>query len=101
MTGDYNSPKKLDVLYTGYNDIIANLGVSDARDVAKNVINNYETMPGLYGTPTQYEGEMSIKIVDYIFVTENVTVENFGVAIDEKLTWLSDHLPIYADIILE
>ena len=101
MTGDYNSPKNLPILYTGYNDITNKIGVKDTRDVAKEVINNYVTCPGLYATPSKYNGMMSTSVIDYIFVTDNVNVETFSVVADEGLETVSDHLPIYADIILK
>ena len=100
MVGDYNSPKNLSFLYTGYNDIIKNLGVKDSRDVADTVINGYITMPGLNTAPSKYTSGMSQKIVDYIFVNDVVDVNAFDVVYDNNTTAASDHLPIYADITL-
>lgn len=98
MVGDYNSPKNLSLLYTGYNDIINNLGVSDTRDVADTVVNNYVTMPGINTAPSTYTSGMNTEIVDYIFVTDDVKVNSFDVVYNQNTTAVSDHLPIYADI---
>lgn len=102
MTGDYNSPKNLSILYTGYNDIKKGLGVSDTRDVAEQVLNNYVTSPGINSKPSTYGGSgMNTSIIDYVFVKNVEKVLLFDVIYDAKTTATSDHLPIYADITIK
>lgn len=102
MTGDYNSPKDLSFLYTGYNDIKKGLGVEDTRDVAQTVLNNYVTCPGINTKPSTYSGSgMSTSIIDYVFAKNVEKVLRFDVIYNTKTTATSDHLPIYADITIK
>ena len=102
MTGDYNSPKNLSLLYTGYNDIINGTGVRDTRDIAATIDGNYTTCPGRNTKPSTYSSGMSTSIIDYIFANTAVKeVKKFGVIYNSDTTTVSDHLPIYADASFE
>ena len=102
MTGDYNSPKNLSFLYTGYNDIIKGTGVRDTRDIAATIDGNYTTCPGRNTKPSTYSSGMSTSIIDYIFANTAVKeVKKFGVIYNSDTTTVSDHLPIYADASFE
>lgn len=93
LTGDFNTREQSEY----YESFMKDTGVKDAKYEAKKILHNYSTFVGLNNPPR--EGNWSC--IDHIFINDKATVELFDVIIDHDAQKASDHLPIYADIILK
>ena len=93
MTGDYNTTEQSSY----YTDFMKNVGVKDAKYVAKTLVKDYCTFSGYKTKPK----EGNSYCIDHIFVNDNVEVKQFDVIIDHSVENASDHIPIYADIFLK
>lgn len=93
MTGDFNTKES-----TSYYQTLLTMPVSDAKYSAETLVRNYESFlsPRWGGSPLA--GDQ--KSLDHIFCTDDVRVLLFNTIIDNQVDTISDHLPIYADIIL-
>ena len=92
MTGDFNAYDPSEI----YNRLLSEIGVKDARHIADKVDHGYMTFIG-WPNGVCKEG----KGIDHIFVNNNATVKLFDTVIDHDVEKVSDHVPIYADIILK
>lgn len=90
LTGDFNFSKGCDE----YNAVTA-LGLKDTQDIAT------ETMSGR--TYHDYKGGTSGKPIDYVFVNSKITSVSKYQIIRDKINYfyVSDHYPIYADMVIE
>lgn len=94
MTGDFNTPEQSD-LYTGF---ISETEVKDAKYEADKLVRKYSTF---IGWPNGKFKEGSENCIDHIFVNKNTDVLLFDCVIDHDVEKTSDHIPIYADIVLK
>lgn len=92
MTGDFNTVEQSEY----YENFMKDTGVKDAKYEAKTLVREYNTFSGFNKPPK--EGNTSC--LDHIFINDKATVELFDVIIDHDVQKASDHLPIYADIML-
>ncbi len=90
LTGDFNFSKGCDE----YNSITA-LGLKDTQDIA------VETMSGK--TYHGYNGGTSGKPIDYVFVNSKITsVSKYQIIRDKiNFSYVSDHYPVYADMVID
>lgn len=92
MTGDFNAYDPSDI----YNRLLNEMNVKDARHIAEKVERGYVSFIG-WPNGVCKEG----KGIDHIFVNNNASVKLFDTVIDHDVEKVSDHVPIYADIILK
>lgn len=90
LTGDFNFSKGCDE----YNSVIE-LGLKDTQDIAT------ETMSGK--TYHGYNGGTSGKPIDYVFINNKITsVSKYQIIRDKiNFSYVSDHYPIYADMLID
>ena len=93
MTGDFNTTEQTSY-YTAF---MKNVGVKDAKYEAKTLVKDYCTFSGYKTKPK----EGNSYCIDHIFVNDKAEVEKFDIVIDHSVEEASDHIPIYADIILK
>ena len=100
MTGDFNTRES----QSQYNQILSSLGMTDARydegvDLVRDVC-TYTSLPSgeaIGGTVTQANRNN----IDHIFINDKLDSLLFNVVVDHNVVNISDHLPIYADLILK
>ena len=98
MTGDFNTRES----QAQYNQILSSLGMTDARydegvELVRDVC-TYTSLPSgeaVGGTVTQANRNN----IDHIFINDKLNSLLFNVVIDHNVVNISDHLPIYADLI--
>ena len=93
MTGDFNTYEQ-DATYTKFMNAT---GVKDAKYKAKTLVKDYCTFSGFKVLPKPGNS----KCIDHIFVNTQVGVKQFDVVTDHDVAYASDHIPIYADVILK
>lgn len=93
MTGDFNTREQSEY----YTKLMNDLGVKDAKYEAETLVRDYSTCSGFNKQPVKGNAYC----IDHIFVNNNVDVKLFDVIIDHDVQKASDHLPIYADIMLK
>ena len=99
MTGDFNTRENS----SQYTKIMESLGVMDAKYDAEELVRNirtYTPLPSgeaIHGSIVECGGNS----IDHIFINDKVDSKLFNVVIDHNVTNISDHLPIYADLILK
>ncbi len=93
MTGDFNTTEQSSY----YTDFMKIVGVKDAKYEAKTLVKDYCTFSGYKIKPK----EGNSYCIDHIFVNDKADVERFDIVIDHSVEEASDHIPIYADIILK
>ena len=91
MTGDFNTKEQSEY----YTNFLNDTGVKDAKYEAETLLRNYSTWCG-FDTKPKEGGKYCI---DHIFVNSNLSVLNYDVVADDGVEKVSDHIPIYADII--
>jgi endonuclease/exonuclease/phosphatase family metal-dependent hydrolase len=100
MTGDFNTREN----QSQYTEILTSLGMTDARyaegvERVRNIC-TYTSLPsGEAIGGTFYESNTGN--IDHIFINEHADAKLFNVIIDHGVEYISDHLPIYADLILK
>ena len=94
MAGDFNTREQADT-YTWF---INETGVKDAKYEADKIERAYSTF---IGWPNGIFREGNSSCIDHIFVNNNASVKLFDTVIDHDVEKASDHIPIYADIILK
>ena len=100
MTGDFNTRES----QSQYNQILSSLGMTDARydegvELVRDVC-TYTSLPSgeaVGGTVTQANNNN----IDHIFINDKLGSLLFNVVIDHNVVNISDHLPVYADLILK
>ncbi len=93
MTGDFNTSEQSEY----YTNLMNDTGVKDAKYEAETLIRNYNTYAG-FNKKASNNGKSCI---DHIFVNNNVSVKTFDVVVDDGVEKISDHVPIYTDIIFK
>ncbi len=93
MTGDYNTYEQME----NYEKYMKEVGVKDAKYIAKTLVKDYCTFSGYKQAPKPGNE----KCIDHIFVNSKTAVKQFDVVIDHNVELISDHIPIYADVILK
>ena len=91
MTGDFNTREQSEY----YTHFLSDTGVKDAKYEAENLLRNYNTFAGF----NKKAVEGNANCIDHIFINSNLSVLNFDVVVDDGVEKVSDHVPIYADII--
>ncbi len=100
MTGDFNTREN----QTQYTDILNALGMTDARydegvELVRDVC-TYTNLPnGEAVGGTIYAANNNN--IDHIFINNRVDAKLFNVIADHGVEYISDHLPIYADLVLK
>ena len=94
IAGDFNTPEQSEA----YLNLMAAAGVSDAKYAAETLIRNCSTYWGYHDAPGAEDAEYC---VDHLFVNANVEVRLFSSVIGHSVQDASDHIPIYADIVLK
>ena len=92
MTGDFNTYEQDE----NYTKLMKAVGVKDAKYEAKTLVKEYSTFSGYKVAPKPGNE----KCLDHIFVNNRVGVKQFDIIIDHSVENISDHIPIYADIVI-
>jgi len=92
LTGDFNTTEQSEY----YTNFMTDTGVKDVKYEAETMAKNYNTFSGLRKPPK----EGNTGCIDHIFVNDNVTVKLYDVVTDHNVENASDHIPIYADIVI-
>ena len=93
MTGDFNTTEQSEY----YTNFLNDTGVKDAKYEAETLIRNYNTYAGF----NKKASDNGKSCIDHIFVNDKVTVKTYDVVADDGVEKISDHIPIYADIIFK
>lgn len=100
MTGDFNTRES----QAEYNTLMATQGVRDARyDEGVELVRNtctYTHLPSGEAIGGAIM-EANNNNIDHIFINGQVQAKLFNVVVDHDAANISDHLPIYADVILK
>lgn len=94
QTGDFNT-KEQAAMYKTYLDTT---GLKDAKYEADVLVRDYCTFSGW---PNVAPKKGNANCIDHIFVNGKTDVKLFNVVIDHDVRNTSDHIPIYADIVLK
>ncbi len=98
MTGDFNTNEN----QTEYTTLMTTQNVVDAKydaEVLVRYIRTYTSLPSgeaVGGAINPCNGGS----IDHIFINDRVDSKLFNVIVDHDVVHISDHLPIYADVIL-
>lgn len=92
MTGDFNTREQSKF----YKKIMRKIGVKDAKYKAEILVRNYSTWSRFGNMPK----EGNEYCLDHIFVNKSIKVRKFDVIIDHSVEQISDHIPIFADMII-
>lgn len=93
MTGDFNTTEQSEY----YTNFLNDTGVKDAKYEAETLLRNYNTYSG-FNVKSKEGGNYCI---DHIFVNDNLSVKTYDVVADDGAEKISDHIPIYVDIIFK
>lgn len=100
MTGDFNTQEK----QAEYTTLMTTQGVRDARYdegvVLVHDIRTYTSLPSGEAVGGALVPAANNNI-DHIFINDKVQAKLFNVIVDHDVVHISDHLPIYADIVLK